>query len=571
MPFGPRGRHGPWHGPAGGFGEVPIFQEAALPAPPAAGAVRGFNGSTDTITFPPPVVGGAAYSFAALIHRNSVSASLSFFCGRETTVNVDAMGFNNNVWGVGNDSSIVSNSETVLDTDGWVIVVGSIPAGANPTPRLSLYNLGTATWTHQDASGSYLAPAASSTRFRVGFVSGLTSFEGAFTAGTIAYWSVALTDLEAESLAASLATQDWANLQPTALEYLADFNQASVATPVPDLSGKGLDQNAITGTTVITNDDPPGWTFGLASGGQTATVGQASETDTAQPAGRVKARAVGQATETDTAQPVGRVKARAVGQATETDTALAITRRKTKAVGQPSEADTALAITRRKTRAVGQPSETDTAQPVTHHKTKVLGEPAETDTALAVTRRKTKVVGEPAEADTALAITRRKTRAVGQAVETSIAQAITRLKRKVLGQATETDTALPLSHGTHATVGQASETDTALAITRRKTRAVGQAVETDTALTITRRKTRPLGQAVETSVAQLFRRLKRKLLGQGVETDTAQPITQLGPVATPMIDRPTRATIIARQATATVVDHQATAALTDAEKHLTVG
>jgi hypothetical protein len=73
---------------------------------------------------------------------------------------------------------------------------------------------------------------------------------------------------------------------------------------------------------------------------------------------------VGQATETDTAQPIGRLKSQTLGQNTETDTPQTIARLKSKAVGQNTETDTTQPISRLKSRAVAQATETDLSQPI---------------------------------------------------------------------------------------------------------------------------------------------------------------------------------------------------------------
>jgi len=103
--------------------------------------------------------------------------------------------------------------------------------------------------------------------------------------------------------------------------------------------------------------------------GASVTIGQATETDTAQAFGRAKTAALGQALETDTAQAIASVKHGffLVGQALETDTAQTQSPRRSELLGQATEADTAQAISRSKSRAIGEASETDTAQGISAH------------------------------------------------------------------------------------------------------------------------------------------------------------------------------------------------------------
>ena len=73
--------------------------------------------------------------------------------------------------------------------------------------------------------------------------------------------------------------------------------------------------------------------------------------------------AVGQALETDLAQPVAvNPKRRLVGLTVEADVAQAVARAKVKAVGINAETDLAQPVARIKTRTVGQALETDLAQ-----------------------------------------------------------------------------------------------------------------------------------------------------------------------------------------------------------------
>lgn len=96
---------------------------------------------------------------------------------------------------------------------------------------------------------------------------------------------------------------------------------------------------------------------------------------------------VGQSSETDTAQAMTRVKRRALGQPSTTGTAQAISRGITKAVGQASSSATAGAITPSPIRRlVGQASTTGVAQPITWApKKRIIGQAVATDTAQAIT------------------------------------------------------------------------------------------------------------------------------------------------------------------------------------------
>ncbi len=207
-------------------------------------------------------------------------------------------------------------------------------------------------------------------------------------------------------------------------------------------------------------------------------VGLASETDTGQAVGRVKARDVGQASETDTGFQVTPEKRRDVGQASETDTALPVTPVAgpgTVVVGQAVETDTGQAISISKTVGVGQGSETDTGQavaPVVPASSVAVGQASETDTGQVVIPSVdvTIAVGRADEVDTGQAVTptQDSTVAVGQASETDTAEevVVTTSGEVAVGLASETDTAQSVASlvPVTKTVGQASEKDSADAV-----------------------------------------------------------------------------------------------------------
>lgn len=151
----------------------------------------------------------------------------------------------------------------------------------------------------------------------------------------------------------------------------------------------------------------------VTAGAQTSAGTAGATTTTATTGGAAHIRLsvwktppVGQAAETDAAQPVGRRKLRAALTALETDAAQAVSRRKARAVGTAGETDSALVVARRKIRALGTAVEVSAAQVVGRWKTYLLGAAFESDEARPVGRRKSLPVGTAGEVDTALPITR---------------------------------------------------------------------------------------------------------------------------------------------------------------------
>jgi len=283
----------------------------------------------------------------------------------------------------------------------------------------------------------------------------------------------------------------------------------------------------------------------LAGGGQTVTVNQNAETDTAQAVNKQKSRAVVQNTETDTAQAVGRIKNKAVGQNTETDNAQAIAAQRRYALAQTTETDAAQPITSRKIRTIGQNTEADTAQTIRAQRMYPVGQASETETAQAITRRKIRTVAQAGESDSALAlgsqqiipveqnsetdtaqaVARRKERQLFQAQETETAQAITRVKILTIQQVAETDQAQSMTRQKVRTLGPSSETDLSQAISWRKVATVTAVTETDQAQPVTSRKIRSLAQIQETDQVQAIMPARQRTIGQAAELDLAQALS----------------------------------------------
>ncbi len=211
-----------------------------------------------------------------------------------------------------------------------------------------------------------------------------------------------------------------------------------------------------------------------------------------------------------------------IGQATETNTAQALSRRKSKAIGQANETDLAQAMRAARTYAIAQALETEIAQAFARLKSKAIGQALETDVAQALARLKSKVIGQASEGDLAQAMRAARAYAIAQALETDVAQALARLKSKVIGQASETDLAQTFSTSAGMLIGQASETDLAQALFRTKRVVVTQVFEDDIAQAFIGKKERSIAQVLESDTAQAFLFLKRRAIAQVNEVDLAQ-------------------------------------------------
>lgn len=145
-----------------------------------------------------------------------------------------------------------------LPTD-WCWFVGTKAAGSfAPRWHVKDITLGSA-WTHVDGSAAVGDLTGVATTIILGnHIAGGSgdSWRGRIAAA--ATWTAALTDLQVEA-ACTLAAADLLTAGPG---WMVRLNQASTATSVPDDTGGGGNQTAISGTAVDA-DEPPGWSYSL--------------------------------------------------------------------------------------------------------------------------------------------------------------------------------------------------------------------------------------------------------------------------------------------------------------------
>lgn len=143
--------------------------------------------------------------------------------------------------------------------DEWFLSIATKPSGT-ATVRSHSMPFSTGVWTHADGSSVGDDNGLGHTHTHFGWSLNNNFFlEGEIA--VVGIWSgVVLSDAECESLESELS--NWVGLEPTGLWA---FDQEDVGDPVLDLSGNGFDQIAITGTSVLTGDDPPGFNFSLVT------------------------------------------------------------------------------------------------------------------------------------------------------------------------------------------------------------------------------------------------------------------------------------------------------------------
>lgn len=235
-------------------------------------AVREFNGTSDNLLQGLGAATGMTFGTAAMLVKfNTVTSFRSLFQLNDSTYTfqwtpLDMTNFSSIQMyaGVGSDSGFIAS------TGIWYLILTRKATGTS-TPRYSIFNYTSSSWSHANFTGGAIgngtAPGAGG---RTGF-----SFQGTqdFFGGRIAAkaaWSNAMpwtADAAGDSaiVAAGLhaAASSWLPSSPSAFWL---YNQASTATAVTDVASGGAGtQISITGTTVINGDDPPGFSFALAT------------------------------------------------------------------------------------------------------------------------------------------------------------------------------------------------------------------------------------------------------------------------------------------------------------------
>lgn len=189
-----------------------------------------------------------------------------------------ALGFatstNNTQWACGwNDSNAVyawtdagSNGPSVASTTTHYLVVFRKASGI-ATPRYSVKDMGTGTWVHQDGDAAIGdGPVAGNGGvcefdWGGGELADADFYVRAAKSNVVLWTADAAGDGAIE--AAGLDTSLFAWLE-AGFDSVWAFNQASTSDPVLDLMDDA-DQTSIVGTTVVTGDDPSGFSFDLGT------------------------------------------------------------------------------------------------------------------------------------------------------------------------------------------------------------------------------------------------------------------------------------------------------------------
>src|SRR3954447_23547742 len=251
-------------GGAGRIGAIP-----RVPGDP----YRSFDGSTDSIYTSGGAVGTpgtSAFTCLILVKPTSlffgVPIALFDTVSALTLIQIAFTGPNN--WRVEHGFGAIIPSTLPLTLGDWQLIGVSKAASGAGVVRYHRAVLGAA-WEHADGD-STLGPSnvCNQVLFGRGAGGGGPFNPQGMGLSVAAIWNRGLSDAEINSI--TDATADMQAL--SGLVALWQFNQASVST-VSDLTGGGANQNAISGTSVVT-DTPGWWTFavGLAASASAAAT-----------------------------------------------------------------------------------------------------------------------------------------------------------------------------------------------------------------------------------------------------------------------------------------------------------
>jgi hypothetical protein len=214
---------------------------------------RRFNGTTDVITLALGALSGMTFgTIAVLCRRTDETQWMGAFSTRtsggtaEVYIDIAPSGSSNNLWY--SYASTGNAGLAVTAADDWVWTVIAKGTGS-VAPRTRKKVMSTGTWTNANgaAIGNGTSPSGGS--LQIGN-SGGDFFKGDIAA--VAVWLSLVSDATLDAMSVNWPAVLAAN--PDACWLL---NQASVATPLDDVSSTGTaDQTAISGTTVQTGTIP---------------------------------------------------------------------------------------------------------------------------------------------------------------------------------------------------------------------------------------------------------------------------------------------------------------------------
>ena len=223
-----------------------------------ATTVRQFNGAGDRIVFSPgtleAVGGDTPVTVMTLLRLESD--------GWRTIISFEAPGADERVGlQVSPADGVLGlftpfGSELVTDDDvappdEWLLVGMQRDGGEDQMIRVHVYQLGSETWAHEDtATRSDPGAIGAGGRIQVGEMSTFEEYLPGRLA-VVGTWLETFSDQAIEAAGLHTALRNWLDLGDGGPASLLAFNQPTTADPVVDVVDSGVEQTALTGTTVV--------------------------------------------------------------------------------------------------------------------------------------------------------------------------------------------------------------------------------------------------------------------------------------------------------------------------------
>jgi hypothetical protein len=235
----------------------------------STGPVRTFDGVDDVIVLDEGTLDSAfnsAFTIAVLFKKvDETTDGFQFLASFNAGVNASQVGSvgitsgNAMQLSIGGLSVTFGSNFTITNGHWYLFVVRKASGTDTPDANLWDFDAASPAWVGWTNGTSTLDNSSSTVvEVRVGNGPGSFPFDGKL--GGLAVWTSELSNVNAETLETS--AQNWLDLDPAGMVL---FTQTNVGDGVTDLTGNGMSQTAITGTTVDTTGGPAGFDFSVES------------------------------------------------------------------------------------------------------------------------------------------------------------------------------------------------------------------------------------------------------------------------------------------------------------------
>lgn len=188
-----------------------------------------------------------ACTLAAIVQPTDSANIRAIFSGTDPLGFYFGLGSSNELFYNNTSDTVETGIDYATNAMGWMLLAVTKTAGTT-TPRAHRYRYDITSWDHQNMNSNIAPPTdpTASTEFYLGCLNSLNyTWHG--NIACIGVWAgTALSDGQVETLYNSLDA--WKTLSPTGLWL---FEQATLTTKVPDLTGNDAYELSRNGTTIV--------------------------------------------------------------------------------------------------------------------------------------------------------------------------------------------------------------------------------------------------------------------------------------------------------------------------------